>query len=243
MRNTVYPGQRLSSGAERNLAELLNANLGAPLWAEAWGPLFNICEAASFWMLSPVPLALLAWRRARGERIDALAAAVALYALALSIYALIGVPQWLARATALGFVPGRRAVIGLGVADVILLARFAACARRRDATSGSRALAIALAGGSRWRAAALWLARELPDARLPVLFAFALANVALALGFLRTPRLALPALVALSAVVALVQPARGGRRRVFCATTRSRRRSRDRSRGRRRHHLGRVRPR
>ena len=203
MRDTVYPGRRLASGAERNLAELLNANLGAPLWAEAWGPLFNICEAASFWLLSPVPLALLVWRRTRGERIDALTAAVALYAVALSIYALIGVPPWVARVTALGFVPGRRAVIGIGVADVILLARFAACSApaRRDERGG--VLAIAVAWGIAVAGCSFWLARQLPGARLPVLLAFTAANVALALAFLRTPRLALPVLVALSGVSTL----------------------------------------
>ncbi len=97
MRNTAYPGRRVSTGAERNLAELWNANLGAPLWADAWGPLFNICEAASFWMLAPVPLALLLWRRVRGERIDALSAAVAIYLAAMLLYAIVGIPAWLAQ--------------------------------------------------------------------------------------------------------------------------------------------------
>jgi len=203
MRDTVYPGRRLATGAERNLAELLNANLGAPLWAETWGPLFNICEAASFWMLSPVPLALLVWRRMRGERIDTLTAAVAIYALALLIYALIGVPQWLARVTALGFVPGRRAVIGIGVADVILLARFAACSTPARQGERERALAIAVAWGVVLAGCSFWLARELPGARLPVSLAFAALNVALALAFLRTPRRALPVLVVLSAVSTL----------------------------------------
>jgi hypothetical protein len=146
---------------------------------------------------------LLVWRRVRGERIDALMAAVALYALALSIYALIGVSQWVSRVTALGFVPGRRAVIGIGVADVILLARFAACSAPARHDERHRALAIALVWGIALAGCSLWLARELPGARLPVLLAFAAANVALALGFLRTPHLALPVLVALSAASTL----------------------------------------
>lgn len=203
MRDTVYPGRRLSTGAERNLAELLNANLGAPLWAETWGPLSNICEAASFWMLSPAPLALLVWRRSRGERIDALTAAVALYALALSIYAVIGVPHFLARMTALDFVPGRRAVIGIGVADVILLARFAACSTPARQGERGRALAIAAVWGAALAGCSVRLARELPGARLPVLLGFAAVNVALALALLRVPRRTLPVLVVLSAASTL----------------------------------------
>lgn len=199
IRNTVYPGRRLSTGAERSVAELLNANLGAPLWAETWGPLFNICEAASFWLLSPALLALLLLRRARGERIDALTAAVALYAAVLWIYIVLGFPAWLARATALGSVPGRRAVIGLGIADAVLLVRFAACAvplRRDEWLPGA---AVAIGWGALVAASGLVLARTLPDARLPVLAGFALVNALLAAGFALRPRVALPVLVVLSA--------------------------------------------
>jgi hypothetical protein len=203
MRNTAYPGRRISTGAERNLAELWNANLGAPLWAEKWGPLFNICEAASFWMLSPVPVALLLLRRARGERIDPLGAAVALYAGAMIANAIFGVPEWLARATALALVPGKRAVIGIGVADVILLARFAACAERARASERGATIAIAAAWGVALAACAWWLARELPGARPALLAAFVAANAALAAAFLRLPRRVLPVLVALSAASTL----------------------------------------
>jgi hypothetical protein len=203
MRDTAYPGRRLSTGADRNLAELWNANLGAPLWAEKWGPLFNICEAASFWMLSPVPLALLVWRRVRGERIDALAAVVALYAIALTLYALFGIPAFLARATALGFVPGKRAVLGIGLADAILLVRFAGCVAPARRDERLRVVAIAAAWIAVMAGCSIWLARELPDARMPVLLAFAAGNGALAALLLWTPRRALVTLVALSAVSTL----------------------------------------
>ena len=203
MRDTAYPGRRMSTGAERNLAELWNTNLGAPLWADKWGPLFNICEAASFWMFSPVPLALLIWRRTRGERIDALTAAVALYAGALTIYALVGLPHLLARVTALGFVPGRRAVIGIGIADAILLVRFAACSAAARREERGRVLAIALGWFAVLAGCSFWLARELPDARLPVLHAFAFGNAVLAAFLLWMPRRALLALVALSAISTL----------------------------------------
>lgn len=203
MRDTAYPGRRVSTGAERNLAELLNANLGAPLWAETWGPLFNICEAASFWMLAPAPVALLLWRRVRGERLDLLFAAVALYAVVMTLYATVGIPEWLARATALGFVPGKRAVIGIGIADVILLVRFASCAEPLRMSERGRLLAIAAAWGVALAVCAWWLARELPGAPPAQLATFVAVNIALAISFLWRPWRALPVLVVLSAASTL----------------------------------------
>lgn len=203
IRNTVYPGRRLSTGADRSVAELLNANLGAPLWATSWGSLHNICEAASFWLLSPALIALTLWRRARGERIDALTAAVALYAAVLWIYIVLGFPAWLARATALGSVPGRRAVIGLGIADVILLVRFAACAVPIRPGERVRAAVLAIGWGGLVAASGAALARVLPDARAPVLAAFAFGNALLVAAFLLGPRVALPLLAVISAASSL----------------------------------------
>jgi hypothetical protein len=203
MLGTAYPGRRLSSGAERSVAQLLNANLGAPLWAESWGPLFNVCEAASFWMLSPAVVALLGWRRLRGERIDALSACVAIYAAALWIYAVLGFPEWLARATGLGNVPGRRAVIGIGLADAILVVRFASQALPERLSERAPAAAIALAFAALTAAAAWHLERELPGARLPWLAGFVAANAALALALFVAPARGLAALVAASALSSL----------------------------------------
>ena len=203
IRNTVYPGRRLSTGAERSVAELLNANLGAPLWAETWGPLYNICEAASFWLLSPALLALLLWRRARGERIDPVMATLGLYAAVLWIYIVLGFPAWLARATALGSVPGRRAVIGLGLADVVLLVRFAACAAPLRRAEWLRGAAVVIGWGALVAASGVALARTLPDARMPALVGFAALNALLVAGVTLRPRVALPILVGISAASTL----------------------------------------
>lgn len=209
MRNTVYPGRRISTGGDRSVAVLLNANLGAPLWASDWGTLFNECEPASFWLLSPVAIALFGWRWVRGERIDPVALALAVYVAALTLYATIGIPEALARATGLGFAPGKRVVIGLGIADALLLARFAATARPAERWP---ALAIAVAWLGVVAASAPALAKAIPDARIAVLLAFAAVNAVLAAAFLRAPRAALLALVVLSGASSLwFNPlARGG---------------------------------
>lgn len=200
LRQTAYPGRRFSTGGGRTLAQLANATLAAGLWAERWGPFYNVCEAASFWLLAPAPAALWCVRWLRGERVDPVAAALLVYLLAVLLYAVVGVPSWLARATGFGLVPGPRAVIGIGLADTALLVRWLACAEPLRA--GERTLGLVLATG--WAlalvAAAAGLIRELPDAQWRVLLPLAAANGGLAWIALAARRRALPlgALAALS---------------------------------------------
>jgi len=211
MRNTVYPGRRVSTGGDRSLAVLLNANLGAPLWANDWGQLFNVCEPASFWLLSPAPIALWVWRWIRGARVDRMAAALAVYAAALVLYATVGVPTWVARATGLAFAPGKRVVIGIGAADALLVARWVANARPAE-RFGARAATIAAGWLAVVAACAPALAAEVPDARMPVLLGFAAANAGLAALLLVRPRAGLAGLLLVSAASSLwFNPlARGG---------------------------------
>jgi hypothetical protein len=192
LQQTVYPGRRLATGGSRTLAQLANATLAAGLWAEQWGPLRNACEAASFWLLAPAPVALWVVRWLRGEPVDPVAAALLVYLAALVTFAVVGVPAWLARASGLSLVPGARAVIGIGLADAALVVRWLACAA--PLRPGERGLALALAGG--WAlalaAAAAALARELPDARLALLLPLAAANGVLAFAAFASRRRVLP---------------------------------------------------
>lgn len=205
LRQTAYPGRRFSTGGGRTLAQLANATLAAGLWAERWGPLHNVCEAASFWLLAPAPAALWSLRWLRGERVDPVAAALLVYLLAVLVYAVVGAPAWLAGATGFGLAPGPRVVIGIGLADTALLVRWLACAE--PLRPGERTLGAALAAG--WAlalaAAAAELVRELPDAQWRVLLPLAAANGGLAWIALAARRrgLALGALAALSLASAL----------------------------------------
>jgi hypothetical protein len=194
MRYSEYPGHRSETGGDRSLWQLANANLAAGLWATDWGPLYNVCEAASFWLLSPPLLALWAWRRLRGRGRDPFVPPLALLGGVLLAYVVLGFPEWLARATALSLVPGRRAVIGLGLVDAVLALRLLACAapaagrERRVAALAAAGWACALAG------CAPPLGEALAGARMPLLLALAAANGALAWLALAGRRRVLPAL-------------------------------------------------
>lgn len=201
MRTTAYPGLRVALGGDRALWQLANENLAAPLWARSWGPLFNVCEAASFWMLAPVAVGLWIWRAAAdGRRLDVFALPVVALWAVLVLYITVGFPDWLARASLLALAPGRRAVLALGLADAVLLMRFLACTepvverRRIFALSASFALGLALCG--------IALARELPGASLAWVLPLAAANGGLAAWILAARRRVLPALALAAASLA-----------------------------------------
>jgi len=185
IRGSVYPGSRVALGGERSLFDLLNVDLGAPLWlgVQAWAPLGNVCEAASFLFLGPLVVGFDMVRRiAGGERIDPLSAAVALYAAVLAVFVLAGFPESAAKASLLANVPGQRAVLGLGVADAILLVRF--LGRERASGTGGRGVAalLAAAWGLVLAVCALALHRTLPE--LPVAALFGAAGLQALLGYL-----------------------------------------------------------
>jgi hypothetical protein len=119
---------------------------------------------------------------------------VALYWIGALTYSVHGMPAKLASLTLLGFVPGRRAVIGLLLADAILVVRLLARAPHAGSGERGRALAISAAWAVGVGAAAAALRPDLPDARLVVLAAFVAGNGLLAWISLVSRRRALAAL-------------------------------------------------
>ncbi|HKJ24844.1 MAG TPA: hypothetical protein VKB65_08495 [Myxococcota bacterium] len=178
-RHTVYPGQRVATGGGRTLADLLGTNLALPLRVEHWGALQNVCEAAGFWVLSPPLLAVAAWRRLRREaRIGAIEVVLAALLVGFALYVTVGVPEWLAAATPLRLLPGRRAVLALGLAEMLLVVRLLGAPR----PGGSLALAAAvgLAWGAALAAAAARLAHVFPEFPLPLGLVMAAGNALMA---------------------------------------------------------------
>lgn len=200
---TAYPGRRVALGGGRSWAELAAANLGVPLLVEDYGPLLNACEAASFWLLSPVLLAAVLWRSARGgRRPGAVESGLAVGLAALALHATTRLPGWLVRATGWSLVPGPRSMIALGLVEVLLVARLLASGER---SAGGRRAGLALAWGGLLGLACLGLARRLPGFPLASGLAFAGGNAALAwlaLGA-RRPWHAMAGFAAASAAVSL----------------------------------------
>lgn len=199
MRNTAYPGERISTGGGRAPWALLSADLAAALQVEHWGPLKNVCEAASFFLVSPAIAAAVAWRWiARGVRPDGVEAALLVYAAALFVYCGWGFPEWLARATGLSLAPGRRAVLGLGLADALLFARFLS----REPVGRMAALVVGLAWAAALALVAKRLAAAVPDFSLAAGAALAVANGALVAAALASRRRTLPLAIAAAGMVA-----------------------------------------
>lgn len=193
MRDTVYPGHRIASGGDRSVPELLASNLAlASFVKDDWGRLLNVCEAASFWLLFPVVGAGLLRRRAAGAPRDPVALALLLACAAFTVYCVVGVPEWLARATLLSLSPGKRAVLALGFADVLLLARVLSRPPEARRTDRPFALAVALAWMLLLALCARALRAALPGLPALGLGALVVANGALAFLVLRAQRAALP---------------------------------------------------
>jgi hypothetical protein len=160
LRDTAYPGRRVATGGDRPLWWLLNATLAAPaqIGEEGWGALLNPCEAASYWLVSPAlaGLVLLRWLRS-GQRPRPLVALLLAYCLVGLLYCHFGVSESLARATLLAHVPGKRAVLGLALAEALLVV---AVISERSRTRRADHAVLALA----WTGALLLAAWRLRDA-------------------------------------------------------------------------------
>jgi hypothetical protein len=126
--NTVYPGRRAETGGGTPWMDFFNGFFNIQLLNDAngVGPFGNQSEASNFFMIFPfvVPVYLVgvAWRWKTGERGDPVLIALAACLLVLALWVFVGLPGIVARLTLLDVVPAHRAIIGIGVADLIFLA-------------------------------------------------------------------------------------------------------------------------
>jgi hypothetical protein len=202
---TVYPGHRVATGGGVPYWRLFSSNLALAWFADDYGPLHNICEAAAFPLFFPVvgaALALSWWRS--GRRPDPLALALTLYCCGLGVYQQWGLPDWLARATLLRYASAPRTALGTGLADVLLLVRFLSDPESRCSLRAGRreAAAIAAAWGAILVAAAWRLATALPAVPFAPLCVAAAVNAIAAYAILAVRRpTALMACLAAAAVL------------------------------------------
>jgi hypothetical protein len=152
IQETAYPGGRIATGGDRPLWALLGANFDFAWSVRDFGGLRNICEAASFWLFSPVAGVVILWRAWRTrQRPDGVSIALLGFCVVSIAYCSVGVPEWLARATQLSRSPGIRVVMAVGFADALLLLRLLSLAPvgplvgKRDAGAIAAGFVILLA--------------------------------------------------------------------------------------------------
>ena len=201
MSETVYPGHRVSLGGNRSVPDLLAATAGVPFLTDRYGHLVNACEAAGFWLLSPVLVAASLGRSlAARRRPDPVALALFAGWAALVLHATTTMPVWLAQASLWSRVPGHRSVIALGLAEVLLLARLLS---HSEPLRGPARAGLAVLWGAAVLVCGARLSQQLPALPLGGVLGFAAASAVLAWLALAPPRpwLAMAAVAAASCTV------------------------------------------
>ena len=187
--HTAYPGTRVSTGGDVSWSSLFTPHVGAALFVSKWGVLETICSSASFWLSFPLILGALLATRCR----DPLAIGLGLVCLVWSAYRVFGIPETLARATLVSFVPGDRTTMVIGLADALLLARWLALADRDPAPRPVVALSLAALWAGVVGTAGLALRTDVPELPTAAVVVGAVLSGGLGYGIAR--RRAVPAIV------------------------------------------------
>jgi hypothetical protein len=120
MSNTVYPGRRVSLGGDYSFAMLFKGMYNhLTIYSEQPG-MGNQSEASSLYYLFPAAfLAILLSKRLR-LRLGVIGWMLVAYIAGLIFFLFIGLPEALAKATLMSYVPPYRADIAVGLASIIL---------------------------------------------------------------------------------------------------------------------------
>ena len=124
--NTAYPGMRRSSGGGLSFFKLFSGVLGFFEYEQSHPAVYdNICEASNFYPLWPEAafIVLAAWIRTKIS-ISPLLATLAIFLIGLSLYCIVPLPEWLMRVTLLNFATEQRALLALGIANVLFCCLF-----------------------------------------------------------------------------------------------------------------------
>jgi len=201
IRDSDYPGQRFSSGGDQTIWHLFRGNVLSIKPPQAWHD-FNPCEGPAFFLVFPMVVAALLrdWWRTRKPP-HALLFGISGYIAFLLIWNLIGFPELLSRWTLMNRAPPFRTLIGLGIADILLLSVYVS--HRQPLIPASRKDYV-----TPWIVSALWIAfhvalgfkvsghfpnYSINTALIGGLFAMAMAPL-----LYLAPRLVLPAIMLVS---------------------------------------------
>jgi hypothetical protein len=120
MSNTVYPGKRVSVGGDYSFAMLFKGLYNLTTIRSVEPKIGDESEASSFYYLFPaVFIGILLSRRLR-TKLGFMGWLLIAYLAAMLVFLLAGVPESVARATLLSYVPPYRADIAVGLASIIL---------------------------------------------------------------------------------------------------------------------------
>ena len=120
MADTVYPGKRVSLGGDYSFAALFEGMYNYLTIYDAPPFLANQTESASFYYLFPgVFLALVLSHRFR-KALGVVGWILVAYLVSMLFFLFVGLPEALAKATLMGYVPTNRADVGIGLASIIL---------------------------------------------------------------------------------------------------------------------------
>ncbi|MFH1969994.1 MAG: hypothetical protein ABIJ53_06715 [Verrucomicrobiota bacterium] len=216
IRNSDYPGHRFSSGGDQTIWHLFRGNVLSIKPPQNWRDFQFPCCGAAFFLVFPLVVAALLrdWWCTRKPP-NALILGITGYIVFLLIWNLIGFPELLSRWTLMNRAPPFRTLIGLGIADILLLSVYVS--HRRQLIPASRKDHV-----TPWIVSALWitfhvvlafkLSRYFPDYSLNTALIGGLFAMALAPLLYLAPRLVLPAIMLASILTTYaVNPlARGG---------------------------------
>jgi hypothetical protein len=123
---TEHPGHRHNTGGGYTLWQLFGGPIGF-FEADDRVPIGfpNICEASNFYPFWPLALLGLAASRVRSRIfISPLFIMLAAFIACLSLYCVVHLPEWLLRVTLLAHVHEARALLSLGLANVLIVCLF-----------------------------------------------------------------------------------------------------------------------
>src|SRR6266571_2993107 len=120
MSNTIYPGKRVSVGGDYSFAMLFKGLYNLATIRSVEPKIGDESEASSYYYLFPaVFVGILLSRRLR-TKLGLMGWLLIAYLAAILVFLLAGVPERVARATLLSYVPPYRADIAVGLASIIL---------------------------------------------------------------------------------------------------------------------------
>jgi hypothetical protein len=124
--HTIYPGARRSTGGDLSLFKLFSGVLGFFEYKESRPAVYaNICEASNFYPLWPAAaLIIIAARYRSRARVAPLFVMLSIFLVGLSVYCLLPLPGWLLRITFLNFATEPRALLALGIANILFCCLF-----------------------------------------------------------------------------------------------------------------------